>query len=205
MQSGHSHVAQSSWVVLLLPNPSPRKFHWLQWNDTGEQFDPPWLSSQISVLLCDIYRGKPEIAEKLTDCGVKFKTALWMGKESCCAFSNSSAGQPQVLLGEGCSGTHSLHSNCILVPAPHQNGSFTCTGWGRDYGTFLGICFLKRKQPETAGTLCPCASWIRRNEVLQKSGSNSAPVHAEKYTNLDSEYLINSTLMYFLHYFAPTS
>lgn len=88
-------------------------------------------------------------------------------------------------------------ARAFLVPAHHQNRSSTCTGWGTDYGTFLGICFLKRKQAGTAGTLCPCASWIRRNEVLHKSRSNSAPVHTEKYTNLDSEYLINSTLMYF--------
>lgn len=46
-------------------------------------------------------------------------------------------------------------------------------------------------------TLCLCASCIRRKEVLHRSRSNSAPVHTEKYTTLDSEYLINSTLIYF--------
>ena len=81
-----------------------------------------------------------------------------------------------------------FRARALLVSAPHQNAASTYTVWGRDRGTFLGICFLKRKEPGTAGTLCPCASCIRGRRFYTRV-DQTLSLYLRKSTRLWSLYI----------------
>lgn len=75
MQSEHSPVAQSSWVVPFCYLADPQE-NSIDCNGMMEQFDSLELASGVNVLPCDFYIGTPERAETQANWRVKLKLSV---------------------------------------------------------------------------------------------------------------------------------